>query len=145
MHSTWNAINWSHIFSHTICRFQAFFEGALDTDRIIPPRYLVHRLLDALAQVGRSADAFHVYRRMKEIGMPLTQATYSRLFKWVSWMHVAKSCSFMMARSELNKVAEKGQTYVRMDLTFSLKFDYREFVAQTIFYNLILFMVEDCP
>ncbi|KAA0189028.1 hypothetical protein FBUS_01539 [Fasciolopsis buskii] len=60
---------------------KAFFEGALDTDRIIPPRYLVHRLLDALAQVGRSADAFHVYRRMKEIGMPLTQATYSRLFK----------------------------------------------------------------
>ncbi|THD22262.1 hypothetical protein D915_007143 [Fasciola hepatica] len=60
---------------------KAFFDGALETDRVIPPRYLVHRLLDALAEVGRSADAFHVYRRMKEIGMPLTQATYSRLFK----------------------------------------------------------------
>ncbi|CAL8105069.1 unnamed protein product [Calicophoron daubneyi] len=58
-----------------------FFDGILANDRVVPDRFVVHRLLDLLAQTGRSQDAFAVYRKMCEIGITPTQATYSRLFR----------------------------------------------------------------
>ncbi|CAH8455325.1 unnamed protein product [Dicrocoelium dendriticum] len=58
-----------------------YFGSMLTRNRVMPSRFDTHQLLDVLAQTGRSEDAFRVLRKMKEIGLEPTQATYSRLFR----------------------------------------------------------------
>ncbi|GAA53007.1 tetraspanin-31-B [Clonorchis sinensis] len=58
-----------------------FFDIMLTEERVTPSRFDAHRLLDALANSGRSADAFKVYQKLKELGISPTQATFSRLFR----------------------------------------------------------------
>ncbi|KAF6773718.1 hypothetical protein AHF37_07091 [Paragonimus kellicotti] len=60
---------------------EVFFDTMLTRDRVAPTRFDTHMLLQALSKVGQSEDAFRVYKKMKEIGIQPTQATYSRLFK----------------------------------------------------------------
>ncbi|KAG5454249.1 hypothetical protein CSKR_201947 [Clonorchis sinensis] len=58
-----------------------FFDIMLTEERVTPSRFDAHRLLDTLANSGRSADAFKVYQKLKELGISPTQATFSRLFR----------------------------------------------------------------
>ncbi|OON17877.1 LSM domain protein [Opisthorchis viverrini] len=58
-----------------------FFDIMLTEERVMPSRFDAHGLLDALANSGRSADAFKVYQKLKELGISPTQATFSRLFR----------------------------------------------------------------
>ncbi|KAF8564413.1 hypothetical protein P879_10142 [Paragonimus westermani] len=60
---------------------EVFFDIMLTRDRVAPTRFDTHMLLQALSKTGQSESAFRVYKKMKEIGVQPTQATYSRLFK----------------------------------------------------------------
>lgn len=55
----------------------------LEKDRVLPSRFHAHLVLDGLARVGDSENAFRVYKKMTELGIDATQATYSRLFRLV--------------------------------------------------------------
>ncbi|KAA3682383.1 pentatricopeptide repeat domain-containing protein 1 [Paragonimus westermani] len=59
---------------------EVFFDIMLTRDRVAPTRFDTHMLLQALSKIGQSESAFRVYKKMKEIGVQPTQATYSRLF-----------------------------------------------------------------
>ncbi|CAH8432324.1 unnamed protein product [Schistosoma rodhaini] len=58
-----------------------FFSEMLEKDRVLPSRVHAHMVLDGLARVGDSENAFRVYKKMTELGIDATQATYSRLFR----------------------------------------------------------------
>ncbi|KAH8849186.1 Pentatricopeptide repeat-containing protein 1 [Schistosoma japonicum] len=58
-----------------------FFSDMLEKDRVLPSRFHAHMLLDGLAKVGDSENAFRVYKKMTELGITASQATYSRLFR----------------------------------------------------------------
>ncbi|CAH8492668.1 unnamed protein product [Schistosoma haematobium] len=58
-----------------------FFSEMLEKDRVLPSRFHAHMVLDGLARVGDSENAFRVYKKMTELGIDATQATYSRLFR----------------------------------------------------------------
>ncbi|VDP48304.1 unnamed protein product [Schistosoma margrebowiei] len=60
-----------------------FFSEMLEKDRVLPSRFHAHMVLDGLARVGDSENAFRVYKKMTELGIDATQATYSRLFRLV--------------------------------------------------------------
>ncbi|CAH8469564.1 unnamed protein product [Schistosoma turkestanicum] len=58
-----------------------FFSDMLEKDRVLPSRFHVHVLMNGLAMVGDSENAFRVYRKMIELGISATQATYSYLLR----------------------------------------------------------------
>ncbi|KAM7537225.1 hypothetical protein Aperf_G00000061691 [Anoplocephala perfoliata] len=60
---------------------ELFFHKMLTVDRVMPDVNICHVLLSGLADVGDSENAFRVYRKMTELGIPATNSTYSRLFR----------------------------------------------------------------
>ncbi|CAH8462961.1 unnamed protein product [Heterobilharzia americana] len=65
----------------TNAALSVFFSQMLERDRVLPSRFHAHMLLDGLAKVGDSENAFRVYKKMTDLGIIATQATYSRLFR----------------------------------------------------------------